>query len=168
MRLAKVSILLALAAGLLAATAAAVVPNRQPMQDGTLSVRDGRASVVLKLKGSVIGRLAKGTLTVTDPDGGATVVVRGAESARNPTDKTTVYSGRAIRFRIADDRRLTVKVAGKGLNFSAVGRGEGWLDGWGDPGEGVFFDGAYSLNGVDYPSLPNERMRFDLSAPASP
>jgi hypothetical protein len=167
-RLAKASILLAVAAGILAATAAAVVPDRAPMQDGTLSVRDGRANIVLRMKGSVIGRLAKGTLTVTDPDNGATVIVRGAENERNPTYKTTIYSGKAIRFRIADDRRLTVKVAGKGLNFSAVGRGEGWLDGWGAPDEGFFFDGAYSLNGVDYPSLPNERMRFDLAAPAGP
>ena len=30
-------------------------------------------------------------------------------------------------LRIADDRRFTVKLAGKGLNFSAIGRGDGWM-----------------------------------------
>jgi hypothetical protein len=167
-RLAKALIALALAAGSLAAVAAAAVPNRPPMQDGTLSVRDGRAAIVMKMKGSIIGRLAKGSLTVTDPGADATVIVRGAESERYPTANATVYSGKAIRFRVADDGRVTVKVTGKGINFSAVGRGDGWIDGWGDPGEGVFFDGAYSLNGEDYASLPNERMRFDLAAPATP
>jgi hypothetical protein len=29
----------------------------------------------------------------------------------------------------------------------------------------VYFDGSYSLNGVEFPSLPNERTRFDLAAP---
>jgi hypothetical protein len=167
-RLAQALIVLALAVGSLAAATAAAVPKRPPSQDGTLSVRDGRASVVMKMKGSIIGRLAKGSLTVTDPGADATVIVRGAESERYPTEKTTVYAGKAIRFRVADDRRVTVKVTGKGINFSAVGRGDGWIDGWGDPGGGVFFDGAYSLNGEDYASLPNERMRFELAAPATP
>ncbi|HKF15198.1 MAG TPA: hypothetical protein VKB13_08240 [Gaiellaceae bacterium] len=168
MRLAKALLAVALSAGSLAAAAVAAVPNRPPMQDGTLSVRDGRASIVLKMKGSIIGRLAKGTVTVTDPGADATVIVRGADSERYPTEKTTVYGGKGIRFRVADDGRVTVKVTGKGINFSAVGRGDGWVDGWGDPAAGLFFDGAYSLNGEDYASLPNERMRFELAAPASP
>jgi hypothetical protein len=164
-RLAKASILLALSIGLLAAAATAGAV-RPPVEDGTLSVRDGRATVTLRMKGSVIGRLAKGRLTVTDSPDGATIIVRGAEDEIPLSGRTTVYSGNNIRFRIADDRRFVVKVAAKGLNFSAVGRGDGWLDGWGDPQAGVFFDGSYSLNGTDHPTLPNERTRFDLSARA--
>jgi hypothetical protein len=164
-RLAKVLTLLALSIGLLAAAATASAV-RPPVEDGTLSVRDGRATVTLRMKGSVIGRLAKGRLTVTDSPDGATIIVRGAEDEVPISGKTTVYSGKNIRFRIADDRRFVVKVAGKGLNFSAVGRGDGWIDGWGDPEAGVFFDGSYSLNGTDHPTLPNERTRFELSAPA--
>jgi hypothetical protein len=144
--------------------AAAERPDGPP-QDGTFSVRDGRASIQLRVKGSLIGRLGKGKLTVTDSADGATIVVRGAE-VKDVSGRTTVYSGANIRFRVADDKRFSVKISGKGLNFSAVGRGDGWIDGWGDPGEGVFFDGSYSLNGVDYPSLPNERTRFELAAPA--
>jgi hypothetical protein len=165
-RLAKALILLALSIGLLAAAATASAV-RPPVEDGTLSVRDGRATVTLRMKGSVIGRLARGRLTVTDSPDGATIIVRGAEDEVPVSGRTTLYSGKNIRFRIADDRRFAVKVAGKGLNFSAVGRGDGWLDGWGDPEGGVFFDGSYSLNGTDYPTLPNERTRFELSAPAN-
>jgi hypothetical protein len=164
-RLAKALILLALSIGLLAAAATASAV-RPPVEDGTLSVRDGRATVTLRMKGSVIGRLAKGRLTVTDSPDGATIIVRGAEDQVPISGRTTGYSGKNIRFRIADDKRFVVKVAGKGLNFSAVGRGDGWLDGWGDPESGIFFDGSYSLNGTDYPTLPNERTRFELSAPA--
>jgi hypothetical protein len=164
-RLAKALILLALSIGLLAAAATASAV-RPPVEDGTLSVRDGRATVTLRMKGRVIGRLAKGRLTITDSPDGATIIVRGEEDEIPISGRTTAYTGKNIFFRIADDRRFVVKLAGKGLNFSAVGRGDGWLDGWGDPEGGVFFDGSYSLNGTDHPTLPNERTRFELSAPA--
>ena len=115
MRLLKALTIAALSAGVLAAAATATVDR--PLEDGTLSVRDGRATIQLRLKGSLIGRLAKGQIVVTDsPDAGATIIVRGAESERSLSDRTTVYSGRNIRFRIADDRRFVVKLAGKGLN----------------------------------------------------
>jgi hypothetical protein len=168
MRLAKALALAVLCAGVLAAAAVAD-DLRAPLEDGTLSVRDGRATIQLRMKGSLIGKLARGQIVVTDsPADTTTVIVRGAERERDLNARTTIYSGTNIRFRIADDRRFQVKIAGKGLNFSAVGRGDGWMDGYGDPEDGVFFDGSYSLNGIDYPTLPNERMRFDLAAPPAP
>ena len=48
----------ALSAGVLAATASAIA-ERPPLEDGTLSVKDGRATIQLRLKGSLIGRLAR-------------------------------------------------------------------------------------------------------------
>jgi hypothetical protein len=168
MRLAKALVLAVLSAGVLAAAAVAS-DLRPPLEDGTLSVRDGRATIQLRMKGSLIGRLTRGQLVVTDsPAATTTVIVRGAERERDVSARTTIYSGTNIRFRIADDRRFQVKIAGKGLNFSAVGRGDGWMDGYGDPEDGVFFDGSYSLNGTDHPTLPNERMRFELAAPPGP
>jgi hypothetical protein len=164
-RLVRVSILLAVvSASVVAATAGA---GRAPAEDGTLSVRDGRATIHLRMKGSVIGKLTRGRLTVTDSADGATIVVRGEEDEIPISGRTTVYSGRNIRFRIADDKRFTVRLAGKGINFSAVGRGDGWIDGWGDPNGGIFYDGTYALNGVEFPTLPNERTRFELAAPRS-
>lgn len=169
MRPAKLTALLALV--LAAVTLAATADARRtpaPVEDGTLTVRDGKGAVALRFKGSLIGRLAKGRIAVqSSPMGTAAVVVRGWERRQmSRSGLRVVYSGTGIRFRIADERRLNVQVSGKGLNFSAVGLGEGWIDGWGDPEAGVFFDGSYALNGVEHPSLPNERTRFELAVPA--
>jgi hypothetical protein len=153
----------------LAVTAVATA-MRAPVEDGTLSVRDGRATIQLAMRGGVIGRFARGKLTVIDSiDDGTSVVVRGAERERDVTQRTTVYSGTNIRFTITDDRRFVVRINASKINFSAVGRGDGWFDGWGDPEEGVFFDGTYSLNGGGYASIPDLRQRFELAAsPSSP
>jgi hypothetical protein len=153
-------------AALVAVTAAAAA--RTPMEDGTLTVRDGRGQLTLKFRGSLIGRVNNGRITVnTSPYGTTTVVVRGWES-RVSSPQGTIYSGRNIRFRVADDRRVTVKLNGKGLNFSAVGRGDAFIDGIGNPSAGIFFDGTYSLNGDAYKSLPDDRTRIELRAPSSP
>jgi hypothetical protein len=165
MRLAKVSLLVALVSVVLATVALAGEAVRPPMEDGTLTVREGRATIQLRMKGTVIGRLGKGRLTVTDSSDGATIIVRGDKDEIPISGRVTVYSGRNIRFRVADGKRFVVKLAGKGLNFSAVGRGDGWMDGYGDPDGGVFYDGTYSMNGVEFPTLPNERTRFELAAP---
>jgi hypothetical protein len=147
--------------------AATAFAARAPAEDGTLTVQHGRGMIAMKLKGSIIGRLSKGTLTITEPaDQTATIIVRGAERTRYPSETTTVYTGNNIRFRVADDRKLTLRLNGKGINFSAVGRGDGWMDGLGDPTDGIFFDGSYSLNGGPYQSLPDERTPFELILPA--
>jgi hypothetical protein len=148
------------------ATAAAAGAARGPMEDGTLTIRDGRGNVALKLRGSLIGKLNRGKIVVTpSASGTTTAVVRGWES-RAFTPQGTSYTGTNIRFRITDDRRVAVRLNGKGLNFSVVGRGEAWLDGTGDPAAGIFFDGTYSLNGEEYRSLPDERTRLELRAPS--
>ena len=164
MRLLKALTIAALTAGVLAAAATATV-DRPPLEDGTLSIRDGRATIQLRMKGSLIGRLTKGQIVVTDsPDAGATIIVRGAESERSLSDRTTVYSGRNIRFRIADERTFVVRMNASKINLSAVGRGQGWLDGWGNRAAGVYFDGSFSLNGSPYKSIPDERDPIQLSA----
>ncbi len=134
------------------------------MDDGTLSVRDARATIQIRMRGGIIGRFGRGSLRVTDPVGqGDSVVVRGAERTRPIDEDTTVYSGRDVRFRIVDERRFVVRINGLKINFSAVGRGDGWLDGSGDE-DGIFFDGSFSLNGEPYRSIPDERTRFELES----
>jgi hypothetical protein len=158
-------LLLAAAAVLALATTAVAAAMRAPVEDGTLSIRDGRTTLVLKLRGGVIGRFGKGKLTLTDADpASGTVVIYGAERERPVNERTTIYSGNNVRFRISDDRKLVVRIEGTKVNLSAVGRGDGWMDGYGDK-EGVFFDGTYSLNGSPYRSIPNERFPFELAAP---
>jgi hypothetical protein len=156
-----------LAAFAVAAVASAAKPG--PVEDGTLSVRDGRAMIQLRMKGGLIGRFGQGKLTVTDsPTATNTVVVRGAERTRSLNERTTVYSGKNIRFRIADDDPIVVKIQASKINLSAVGRGDGALDGWGNRAEGVYFDGSYSLNGDEYKSLPDHRTQIDLEASPTP
>jgi hypothetical protein len=165
MRSARLILLAAAVVLSLAVTALASAQRPGPVEDGTLSVRDGRATIQLRIKGGVIGRFARGKLTViASPAATSTVVVRGAETIRSPNGRTTVYSGRNIRFRIADDRKFTLRINASKINFSAVGRGDGWLDGWGDPDRGVYFDGSFSLNGDAYKSIPDERDPILLSA----
>lgn len=165
MRSARLILLAAAAVLSLAITALASAQRPGPVEDGTLSVRDGRATIQLRIKGGLIGRFARGKLTVTDSlSDGATVVVRGADRTRDVNERTTVYSGTNIRFRIADDRKFVVRLNASKINFSAVGRGDGWLDGWGDPEEGVYFDGSFSRNGEPYRSIPDQRERFELEA----
>jgi hypothetical protein len=166
-RPAKVLIVAALAVVSLAGTAAATA-MRAPVEDGTLSVRDGRATIQLRMRGGIIGRFARGKLTVTDAlDDGTRIVVYGAERERDVTERTTVYSGKNIRFRITDDRRYVVRINASKINLSAVGRGDGWLDGWGDPEDGIFFDGSFSRNGEEYESIPDQRELFELAASPS-
>jgi hypothetical protein len=152
-------------ASLVAAAAAAGPPA---MEDGTISVRDGRATMLVRVKGSIIGRLAKGKLTVTDSPGGATIIVRGWETKVPLPGRTTVYGGKGIRFRIAAERKVAVRLNGRGLNYTVVGRGDGWLDGVGDPTKGIFFDGSYSLNAEPYHSIPDDKTQFVLASPKPP
>lgn len=158
----RILILLCFLVALGAAPAEAGAPG-----DGTLSVRDGKGLVQLSSRGTMIGRIASGKLTVTDPNLNDTrrPIVLGAEKrtvSRN--QKTTIYTGKDIRVRITGG--LThVRFEGRGIHLSAVGRGSGLLDGTGDPTTGIFFDGVWSLNDEDYHSLPDELERFDLLGP---
>ena len=147
----------------LVAAGAAFTAGPPRGEDGTLTVRDGRGVLVVRARGSIIGHLGKGTLSVTESaDRRATIIVRGAERTRYPSATVTLFSGTNIRFRIAHNRRLVVRLNGKRVNLSAVGRGDGWMDGLGDPAAGIFFDGSYSLNGEPYQSIPDARTPFEL------
>jgi hypothetical protein len=163
-----VRVLLAAALAVLSLAVATAATASAPADNGTLSVRDGRATIQLRMRGGIIGRFGRGRLTVTEPAGSTgLIVVNGEEHARAVDARTTVYWGRNIRFRIADERRFVVRVNATKINFSAVGRGDGWLDGVGNMDAGIFFDGSYSRNGDAYQSIPDVRERFELAAPPS-
>jgi len=161
----RLIVLAAAVALIVVPTALAALP--QGGDDGTLSVRRGRGVVVLKFRGAVIGRIAHGSVRITDPVGGDG---QGADFfgcdniPRAVSDTTSVCRGDDIRFR-AIGGRYAVKVSGSGIFLSAVGRGKVVMNGIGDPEAGIFNDGGYSLNGDDYQSLPNDPISFILSAP---
>jgi hypothetical protein len=152
-----------------AVPAAASAERTAPGPDGTLAVRDGRGKVQTTVKGSLIGRLANGSITIEElaPDDDTEPVVRGYRTfkwGRNGNVRT--YTGKNVRFRLIGGRYRVV-FNGKGLFFSLVGKGRVTLDGNGSVENGVFYDGFYSLNGTEEESLPDDPQSFKLE-PAQP
>jgi hypothetical protein len=139
--------------------------------DGTLSIRDGRGTIVVHARGAVIGQLARfeknGKLVIEDPvDGdGSEPRVLGADWARYRADGTPVYGGKGIRFRLIGGRFVLRVTNAVGLQLSVVGRGKFTLDGAGSLEQGVAYDGVFSLNGEEPQSLPDEPTSFPLQPP---
>jgi hypothetical protein len=145
--------------------------------DGTLSVKGGDGFVSLNLRGAAIGLVGLGRVEIEAPkdDDCDALNVWGAEDektrlkpARVKKGETTadlvtvcVFTGKDIRFRLIGQH--LVRLDGKNISLSAVGRGPVGLK-----GAGGLTDGTYSVNGADYTSLPDEIKRFLLGPPASP
>lgn len=151
----------------LAGTAGAAEPSV-----GMLSVERGRGTVILELRGGVLGRLGSGTLRVTDltPRDRYTALVVGRKlSEERIGPRTVVYRGQGLRFRMLGGRYRIV-IRGTGISLSAVGRGAVGLDGERRLPEDDA--GVYSLDGVDCSlepqscsPLPDELERFPLGPP---
>jgi hypothetical protein len=142
---------------------------------GTLSVERGRGSVMIDLKGSVVGRIAGGSLRVTDhtPNDRYAAVVYGRKLTQERVGpRTVLYRGAGLRFRmLGGGYRIVLR--GAGITVSAVGRGTVVLD-----AEQRFLGddvGVYSLDGTDCSvdpltctPLPIEPERFELEPPPVP
>ena len=141
---------------------------------GTLSVERGKGVVMLDLKGSVVGRIATGSLRVTDltPNDRYTAVVSGRRLTQERFGpRTVLYRGQGLRFRLLGGGYRMV-ARGSGITVSAVGRGVVVLDG--EPRFDGDDAGVYSLDGIDCSvdpltclPLPVEPERFVLE-PAEP
>jgi hypothetical protein len=109
-----------------------------------------------------------GKITITDPKpyDSKRPVVYGATKTIYRNVKTTVYQGKNIRFRLIGGR-FQFRIQGRAIFLSAIARGDGIIDGAGDPTANVFYDGVWSLNDSPYQSLPDDATSFNL-APASP
>jgi hypothetical protein len=132
--------------------------------DGTLSVKRGRGSVVLKLKGTVIGRVARnGRVQIRDlrPFDANEPQLTCRQHVRRIAMGTWLCKGRNIGFRV-DKGRFNVNVRGTGISISAVGRGNVTVDGAGDLGVN---DGTISVNSAPYESLPDFSTTFYLGTP---
>lgn len=163
-----VSLVCALSAATAVSAAWAVEPT-----SGALSVERGRGVVMLDLRGSLLGRLASGTLRVTDntPNDPYTPLVVGRRLTQTKLGpRTVLYSGRGLRFRMVGGGYRVV-ARGSGISVSAVGKGAVTLDG--EPRYPGDDTGVYSFEGVDCslePAsctlLPDEPQRFELVPPA--
>jgi hypothetical protein len=127
--------------------------------DGTLVVKNGSAPkgtpvVALTITGSVIGKIDHGRIVIDRGLGDAAPQVTGAEYGPVPSDKIStaqVWSGTDFTFRAVDGSKYTILVYGSGVNLVAAGKGSVKLAGTPDTPVG---DGKYSLNGLDFVSLP--------------
>jgi hypothetical protein len=139
---------------------------------GTLSVDRGKGVVMLDFRGSALGKLATGSLRVTDqtPNDRYSALVVGKKLTQERVgSRTVLYRGQGLRFRmLGGGYRMVAR--GSGITLSAVGRGVVMLDG--DPrfpGDEV---GVYSRDGVDCSveptscsALPTDPERFTLEPP---
>lgn len=166
----------ALLAVLLTAPGVAVATTEATVADGALSVADGRGEVTLGRRagilGGVIGRFDSGCVTITDltPEDLSFPLVWGDDEPQVDLPRGGVkYCGVAVRFRLIGGR-FRIVVAGRGIDLSAVGVGEGTI---------VTSDrrqpGVYSLDGDDCRSprtvckpLPAELTFFRLGTPSTP
>jgi hypothetical protein len=154
--------------GLIALVVPATALSRSPKPpppNGTLSIREGRGMVQVNARGSITGRL-NGKITITDfnPYDSKRPVVYGSKTTVYRGDKITVYRGSNLRFR-AIGSRFKVKLEGRAIFVSAIGRGEGSLDGSGDVQANIYYDGVWSLNDEPYHSLPDDPTAFELAGP---
>jgi hypothetical protein len=151
----------------LAIPAAAYAQEGAKPGNGTLSIREGRGVVQLDARGSMTGRL-NGRLTVTDPKpyDGKRAIVFGATKTTYRNERTTVYQGKNVRFRLSG-ARFVIRMDGKAIFLSAIARGQGTLDGIGDPTSNIFYDGVWSLNDEPYHSLPDDATAFELVPPTA-
>lgn len=130
--------------------------------DGTLVVRSGDGRVWLNdFRGVVLGRIATGTLVLVEPKGGDcdTQLVWEADDqwprVRTVGDDRVfecVYrTTSGMRFRVVGGQN-TLRVNGRGIALTAVGKGTGHLRGT----PSLLDDGTYSLDGEDWRSLPDD------------
>jgi hypothetical protein len=116
---------------------------------GTLAVEQGKGTVTVEIRGSILGVLTNGSVRVTDltPRDRFVPHVFGRRlSITRVGPRTILYKGKSLRYRmLGGSTRVVVK--GSGISLSASGRGYTILD-----GDRRFPDevtGYYSLEGID-------------------
>jgi hypothetical protein len=150
--------MLAVALALPAGTSAR--PNG--LNDGTLSVRDGRGKIVIQGRGGVIGSFVQGSVTISDPidgDGTGPIVTGEDFPPVEKNENTTTWRGSRVRFRIIGGT-FRIVVRGRGINLSFVGKANVTLDG----SDTAADTGVYATNGAEYSAIPDFAFPFVLSA----
>jgi hypothetical protein len=154
--------LFAMLAALVGTGAAAATPAAP--NDGTLIVKNGVGRIVFTGKGAVIGRFDIGKVTIKDPNpnDGTGPIVWGAEAESLISEKTTLYKGNDVRFRIIGGKSV-VTVNGSGVQLNVIGVGTITLD-----GRGTLDDGTFAVNGGPALDLPLVSQTFLLQANPPP
>jgi hypothetical protein len=151
------------ATGLLLLPGLAAAEKEAP-RDGTLSIVDGKGYIRLDIRGGVIGRFAKGSVTITDPQpfDERAPLVWGSEDETVLNLKQTVYAGENVRFRLTGGK-YTIQIRATGVDLSAVGKGFVRLQ----AKTGVENAGTFAINGEEPRPLPERLKTFTLEAPVA-
>jgi hypothetical protein len=138
-------------------------------RDGTFAVQAGRGAFQLQnMQGSVLGRVDRGKVTITDPDASnGTPIVRGYQSVKIKSPTTSVYCCKNIRFMILGGAFSIQIDQGVGVELSVVGRGKAMLLGAGYSELGLS-DGTYQLNDSPAVPVPDVRTWVQIKAPTPP
>lgn len=112
--------------------------------DGTLSIEDGQGRIVIDVRGAVIGRFDRGSVTILDrtPEDAFEPKVWGATREVGLGLDHERHFGPGVRFRVIGGS-FRIVINGAGVDLSAVGSGIVSLEGKGR------FPGVYSLDGED-------------------
>jgi hypothetical protein len=148
--------------GLVAMLAVPAVVTAASRVDGTLSVKRGRALINIKLqRGTVIGRMAKGTIRIRDlgPYDNSIPQIHHCR-LRYPNSTTIACTGKKIVFRAVDGRFVT-RLNGSGIFLSAVGRGNVTITGAANP---TFPNGVMSVDNGPYQQIPDFETSFSLGS----
>jgi hypothetical protein len=125
---------------------------------GSLSIEDGRGTIVLKGKGIVIGRLEKGDVLIVDltPLDQWSPRVNGV-----PRGKRVWTRGKDINFYVPGGR-YQITVHGEGVSISARGQGMASLDGSADPAGST---GTFAVGDSELVPLPSSLEHVQFGAP---
>lgn len=120
--------------------------------DGTLTITNGRGVVVVGGRGTVLGRIGSGSISVLDltPNDASSPYVYGYDQAQSdPGSSVVTYRGAGMRFRIVGGGYRIV-VAGRGIDIVAVGQGTLRF-----PATSAVTDGRFSLDGAAFQDVPD-------------
>lgn len=138
---------------------ASALASRHDMGDGFLAVTSGKGMFVLSGRGSVLGHVDQGAVTITDlnPNDTSVPQVFGWETKTPQGPSTYVYSGTDIRFRFVGSR-FRIAVVGAGVALSAVGQGRVTMRA---------DDGRYALDGAALQPIPTPLFTGTFGLPPS-
>jgi hypothetical protein len=136
--------------------------------DGTLSVKDGNGKVTLTGRVSILGRVESGRIFFTnlDPtDVAEPDVFDTCDRVKLLNDATTLCIGTKLRFRLLG-ARYKVTAIGRGIDISAVGKGQAILEG----ADATFDDGDFAVNGAPYKPITDDPVSvlFGTATPPPP
>ena len=128
----------------LAFTLAAASSAAGRVAERGIELADGSGRATLALRGAVLGVIAQGRLAVIALAGRDRPQILVAGYSWTTRDgNATVYGGKNIRFRVFRGS-WRIRISGRGINASAVGRGLVGLEG----------SGRYALSGGDFVPWP--------------